>query len=85
MPYRCETCGNTQEDKAQTCGRPDCGFRSGRFVQLAQTRQARGGCVILAILGFMIVIVVSVPSLNQGVVALLSQAIDNVIRWGFRH
>ena len=87
MPYRCRTCGATQEDK-HVCEKPDCGFRIGRFVHLqdmASGRGARGGCIILAILGLAAAIVLAIPSLNHGAVDFFSRLLDGLVRWWFRH
>ena len=88
MPYRCFSCGLTQDDKEQACEAEGCGFRVGRFVHVQPTIPpgvARGGCLIMTIAGLAVAAIVYTPSLNHGAVAMLSRAIDSVIRWWFGH
>jgi hypothetical protein len=87
MGFKCVTCGATQADK-RVCDAPDCGFRLGRFVIEEEKKLPRWeklGCATIVAIGLIAAVIVYTPSLNQGVVAFFSRALDGLIRWWFRH
>src|SRR5215471_8481888 len=89
MRYRCLNCGHTHDNEIWTCEAPACGFRVGRIERIDNVsskprRTYRGGCVVSGLLVLVALVVLNVPSLNQGMVGFLSRELDAVVRWWFR-